>query len=346
MAVKMSENKSVPFDGMVVSVMMKGIVYLLGAGASSEVLPLAGDFGERLDQFAARLRGTGPKSSRPGGFDPVVWGGGREAFLRAIDWLESEVSRHLSVDTFAKKLYFLNDSDNLKKLKAVVSAFMITEQANTNVDKRYDAFLATVLQYNEYQKYPKLPKGLHILTWNYDTQLEKAFFGFCQDNSWVLQELINNENVRRINGSCAPEPYAGPRATIPWNVAADDSWEEGIKIFQEYMSSTGTISPGIQFAWERPTAERLTRDPLLNTHQSETAVVIGYSFPYFNREVDQLIFNQFPNLRRIYLQYPDDFQPTAVERVRSLFPEGAVMMVAPVPAKEQFYIPKEFWTMR
>ena len=80
-------------------------LYLLGAGASCEVLPLASQFKERLPLFAKDLKSAGPQGARQRSDDPV-WGANRDNLLRAIEWLAEESSHHFSVDTFAKKLFF------------------------------------------------------------------------------------------------------------------------------------------------------------------------------------------------------------------------------------------------
>ena len=51
------------------------------------------------------------------------------AFHQAIVWLANETAKHASVDTFAKKLFLLKDFQKLKKLKAVLSSYLIIEQA-------------------------------------------------------------------------------------------------------------------------------------------------------------------------------------------------------------------------
>ena len=34
-------------------------------------------------------------------------------------------------------------------------------------------------------------------------------------------------------------------------------------------------------------------------------VIIGYTFPFFNREIDREIFSNMPNLEKIYVQDPN-----------------------------------------
>jgi hypothetical protein len=177
-------------------------LYLLGAGASCQVLPLASQFKERLPLFARDLRNAGPQGVRR--LDDPIWGTNRDNLLNAIEWLATESSHHFSVDTFAKKLFFLNDHKNLQKLKAALSAYLVVEQSRNHVDQRYDAFFASVLIPDNRSanirtftgsRHVSLPEHLSILTWNYDTQLEKAYYGFCKDEDNVIDDVTFNERI-------------------------------------------------------------------------------------------------------------------------------------------------------
>ena len=186
--------------------MDKVFLYLLGAGASSQTLPLASEFANRLASFASDLKFAGPKEYlRAGASDDPVWGKNRGNLFNAIDWLASESSHHFSVDTFAKKLFFRGDIQNLKKLKAALSAYLVIEQSRHHVDQRYDAFLASILDFDSNRRV-RLPEHLRILTWNYDTQLEKAFYGFCEDYDMVIEGVTFNKRIYRINGCCGTHP--------------------------------------------------------------------------------------------------------------------------------------------
>jgi hypothetical protein len=75
-------------------------LYLLGAGASCQALPLASEFSERLRSFANDLDQAGPRDeiyheplSVP---DDPVWGRPREKLREAIWWLAEEASHHAS----------------------------------------------------------------------------------------------------------------------------------------------------------------------------------------------------------------------------------------------------------
>jgi len=284
-------------------------LYLLGAGASCQILPLASEFANRLLSFANDLKRVGPKnvydepSASP---DDPVWGKNRDNLFEAINWLATESIHHFSVDTFAKKLFFRGDKQNLKKLKAALSAYLVIEQSSYHVDKRYDAFLASVLELDSSRRV-SLPEHLRILTWNYDTQLEKAFYGFCENQDMVIESVTFNERIYRINGCCGTHPpgHIGDSFRAVLDTTNIPAWGAGINLYKEYMTEPSAPEPEIDFAWEDPTHNRLKNVGLNLLSDVSDIVVIGYSFPYFNREIDDLIFKQFYHVRRIYLQYPD-----------------------------------------
>ena len=76
--------------------------------------------------------------------------------------------------------------------------------------------------------------------------------------------------------------------------------------------------------------------------QEATAlVVIGYSFPYFNRKIDRLIFENMPHLKKIYIQdkYPERIQ----QYITPVIPADklAGITIVRLDDVEQFYLPPE-----
>ncbi|MGA2553266.1 MAG: hypothetical protein ABSF20_00600 [Smithella sp.] len=326
-------------------------LYLLGAGASCQVLPLASQFKERLPLFAKDLKSAGPQGARLPSDDPV-WGANRDNLLRAIEWLAEESSHHFSVDTFAKKLFFLGDHQNLQKLKAALSAYLVIEQSRNHVDQRYDAFFASVLKPGEYRANIKtltsslrvsLPEHLRIFTWNYDTQLEKAYYGFCREEDNVIEDITFSESIYRINGHCGTitPGHIGDSFRAVWNTANKPAWEEGIKLYNESLSTVSEIS----FAWEDRTNTILKNKGLIRLTGISDLVVIGYSFPYFNREIDRLIFEKIdPDLRRVYLQYPTGVHTSIKERLKNLIPTYDKLEIIQISStnNDLFFIPDNF----
>lgn len=323
--------------------MKNNFLYLTGAGASCQVLPLASEFASCLGSFANDLRSAGPKDlyNEPNASpDNPIWGKARDKLVEAIDWLARGASHHFSVDTFAKKLFFRGDRQNLKRLKAALSAYLIIEQSRRHVDQRYDAFFASILEFDE-SRHVRLPKHLRILTWNYDTQLEKAFYGFCEDEDSVIKGITFNDQIYRINGYCGTHPpgHIGRSFRAVWNPNTDAVWEAGISLYNEYFSDPSAPEPDINFAWEDATHNTL-KNTIMNLSEVSVIIVIGYSFPYFNREIDELIFKQFHDVRRIYLQFPEGIHSSIEERLKNLLPPD--VGIVRVTGTDLFYMPDDF----
>jgi len=326
--------------------MNKSLLYFFGAGASAQALPLASALSSRIGEFAGELEHVNPQGTLADPGKAMLWGGSRQRLCEALRWLAEEASRHASVDTFAKKLYFRHDGANLKKLKAVLSAYLVIEQSRKPVDKRYDSFLATILEFDS-QYHPCLPPDLHIITWNYDTQLEKAFYGFCEDKNHVMESVTFNKRIYRVNGYCGTSQsgHLGQAFQAVLNSKSDMIWEAGITLYEECMHDPSSPEPDIRFAWEEPTQNRLTNSQL-NLGEIPAVVIIGYSFPYFNREIDHVLFGQLSDsqVRRIYLQYPDGAHSSVEARLRSLLRRKEIDVVhIPSSDTDPFYIPDELW---
>jgi hypothetical protein len=256
--------------------------------------------------------------------------------LDAVEWLIANAEKHASVDTFAKKLFFLHDLNGLRKLKAVLSSFLVFEQARQNVDKRYDSFLASVLNVNSNDEVV-IPENLKILTWNYDTQWEKAFFGFCKDKTRVIKYITFGDKLNRLNGYCGTHPpgHLGNAFSAVWEADERTALSPAIALYKEYMAD-GSPAPDIRFAWEG-TVQSLFRKISIDWQSIDVLIVIGYSFPYFNREVDREIFKSLSHLKAVYLQYPEGIHDSIQERMTSAgLKVGSIVRIA---ATDLFFIP-------
>jgi hypothetical protein len=272
--------------------------------------------------------------------------------LEAIKWLADEASHHASIDTFAKKLYFRKQDDALKKLKITLSAYLIAEQQRNHVDLRYDSFFASICEFDDDNNLVRLPPNLHILTWNYDAQLEKAFYGFCDNDEYVLKNITHNRRqIHRINGCCGHIlPYKEDEyLNTVWKVEKNKGWEAAIKLYKTYMDVNK--SPDICFAWEKEqNPNSLALDGLDDV---SVLVLIGYSFPYFNRQVDEKIFDKFgKNLRKVYVQCLEDAYEGIKGRLVRLLPERPNLTharriqdldktIIQIKDTDSFYIPDE-----
>jgi hypothetical protein len=325
---------------------MANLLYLLGAGASREVLPLARDFAEKLHAFAGELKRVSlwRRITMPEWRD---WGDSRNRLIKATEWLAGEASptRHHSVDAVAKKLFLLGDQENYLKLKAVLVSFLTFEQSRRNVDKRYDSLLKRVLKGR--RGVLCLPDNLRILTWNYDTQLERAFYDFCGDHTVVTKAITNSHQVIRMNGCCAIDSFGNIEKPL-WTQRSARSNEAALLAAAElYAKNTPTISTpplNICFAWEDARKVRLAA--LERIGEVRDMVIIGYSFPDYNQEADRDIFSRFTSLGHIFLQYPSERTYMSVlDRLQGIIPSYCKDKIEYRHIKEtdMFYIPDNFF---
>ena len=96
----------------------------------------------------------------------------------------------------------------------------------------------------------------------------------------------------------------------------------------------------LSFAWEISEKQNQLMGLIKQTTvDTESIVVIGYSFSYFNREIDRAIFAGMPNLKTIYIQDPN---PDAVEpSLRAALPELSKVKIEYQKDCTQFYLPRE-----
>ncbi|XCF06637.1 hypothetical protein ABI125_01970 [Tamlana crocina] len=354
------------------------ITYLLGAGASYEALPIVEQIPDKLEGFLNQFYISSfdfviknQQKSRIGEkhlfrfnsiegqkleFEKI------KTFHKDILWLVNGAKNHTSIDTFEKKLYLQDNHTDLKKLKYILSCFFIYEQT-FHFDKRYDSFFASILE-----SLSEIPSNLKILSWNYDSQLEIAFSRFSnktiEESRDILNvfskgnmptssaENLNNEfNVFKVNGTTNLKN----KKNETYDLIEDYDIDEVnlVSSFLEIYSSRKLFSdyePNMSFAWENFKEESKFYNNLQNSvEETETLVVIGYSFPFFNRKIDKFILDAMPKLKKIYVQDPK-YSKDIIEKIKGLIPEKQVqhygylgpILYEPKTFHDQFFIPIEF----
>ena len=167
-------------------------MYLLGAGASAQALPMVTQIPKALQEHREWLSShvqvvSSRKEMIPGRAETE-----RHALLsdyfRIIDELKTESANHESIDTYAKKLYLRSRTNSslkpkLRELKVGLALFMAYQQAKHKIaDKRYDGFLASLLTHTQNGTLT-LPPEVMVLNWNYDQQLALAMTAYQQGGS-------------------------------------------------------------------------------------------------------------------------------------------------------------------
>ena len=197
----------------------------------------------------------------------------------------------------------------------------------------------------------RLPDNISVISWNYDYQLELAFSDYMDNGKLsIIQTILNNTsknrvtnsfmgnifNIVKLNGSALfadrdinrlldPLDFQGDKIDYICNIVAN-----------AHINMINLLS----FSWERledPFVEQI----ISSVSSAETVVVIGYSFPFFNRKVDRLVFDNMKSLKKIYVQ---DMRPNNIaESIRNLLTDEQKKHITIEPRMnlDQFYLPPE-----
>lgn len=328
---------------------MKNIVYLLGAGASYNAIPVLKDLNGTIKTFLLDLVDIYKDEADLHWHLNNIW-------IPVFDL----AAQHSSVDTFAKKLYLTEEYDQLKLLKCILSAYFIYEQCdrnnpfsnkfiidnipypNTLLDPRYDFFMAALLKKTEEQ--PKFPENIGIVSWNYDSQIELAYHNYGRigyNDDKKLRErlgifpLTNHEynknddslpencRIVKLNGTATNilnEKVESYMISSHREIHFRDAKNEISSIIKSSFEKSNSfdkklLDTQINFAWELEDnwlSKKAVEAAKTIITKASTLVIIGYSFPVFNRDIDKYIF-EGNKLEKIYIQ---DL-PGSIEGIRS-----------------------------
>ena len=205
------------------------------------------------------------------------------------------------------------------------------------IDYRYDVFLATLLVNKGTKENQKLllPENYNIISWNYDNQWEFAYKEYAKDIGLkgISKRLyINNKydpnksHILKVNGDCNC-----------W----DEEKNEELTFYNavEKLISGKNVNNTIEFAWEGSKPQYAAIHKIME--KSDIIVIIGYSFPNFNRDVDKTIFFQYnpKTTKEIIIQVPDKYEFKKIkQRLQTIKPIDDIVF-RHIPDKDQFYIP-------
>ena len=323
---------------------MSKIIYYIGAGASygkndareligkgtdnerlliHEGLPVINEIGKCLLSFKEAVVNTPIDTNDYSFLNKFRVGGDdlnhkRNSLIADIKEVYQANKEHATIDTYGKKLYLTRRTNELKRLKNVLTTFFVWAQLVSKTDQRYDTFLANILQ-NETLS---IPNGISVISWNYDSQFEMAYRNYSKTGNLPIydknahidyQDSGNCGKIFKVNGSANFDDFC-----MVDYISKHRDVDSVIQLI-EYYDNLGadTSAFGYQFtsrlsyAWETSERQRQMFDMLQKvTSDTTTVVVIGYSFPYFNRQIDRKIFAAMPYLKTVYIQDPN---PEAIE---------------------------------
>jgi hypothetical protein len=335
--------------------------YLVGAGASANVFPVNARVSEpdtehyrrtffnELDEFRSNCLYAGAiNEAKSEELQEII---NNIAFFGTPDlcskfYLESgQDPRNRSLITLLSNYFTYKQKDSNRALKVFgeeIRKELRVESRMKMVEARALRFLISVA--NE----KKIPKNLKILSWNYDRQLEIAA-AFLARNPASASEKIEGftcwPNVSESENLQADEDepflhHLNGVAGYYYTIKAMSNFQEDCYDFTERESL-------LSFAWDHDmnsnkqffTIKRLRKAIKVATG-TDILVIIGYSFPYFNRNVDRLIFEAMAEhpLKKIYFQDPylnGDF-------LRERFGVDSRIPIKHVENADNYFIPSEF----
>ena len=323
---------------------MAKITYLFGAGASVNALPMVSEMKLRLEIFKNYLQqytSISGKEDYINEINDVIENisdntideyamtlfrnrGAKQKYYKLKSILigfflfEQMKKKYPDFETEEQKAPFTVPRYPLANKNSVNNE--INRKINNTLDKRYSGFLGKIL--NDENKFKR---DLNILSWNYDAQFEiamerlsipyKHLDGYVDIFPYPM--LINFDEFRqsarthdilKLNGTAGMFNNRGEIISV--YESQHETFDEIIHIIMNIHKEAGTrldrYNPFLNFAWEKNKASEyvLSRAKRM-VKETEILVVVGYSFPDFNRETDREIFAD-TNIKKVYLQVNKD----------------------------------------
>ncbi len=271
----------------------------------------------------------------------------------------------------------MDSSDKeLNILKVIISEFLLVQQNRKGIDKRYDAFFASILE-KKYEKL-ELPDNIKVLSWNYDKQIEYSIAQFCKNSDYnsvekfiqvmprkdVVNVDIDKFCLFKLNGTIGGtlknnEEYMPMK--IDYSLIKDkitEKIEQNIIInmmhrfyfieqknlhYGQYKTNEQDEYPTITYSWEKnPVFEQIRNEALKATKDTNILVIIGYSFPTFNRILDKKILQNMGTLQKVFIQSPSSSIEGVMQRFKALYEFEAGIEINPIVNVDEFYIPFEY----
>lgn len=332
---------------------MSKITYLFGAGASYgergengvilKGVPIISEFNKAISLIRTSLINEYNSPSTKEGKT-------RECITRIneeLTWLFDRCKEYPTIDTYAKILFVTQRNIDYERLKRILSLFLTLEQLSTPHDLRYDGFIASLIDNTK-----KLPP-IDILTWNYDFQFEIAYSDYSDSgkyiaNLWkelnVLSKTIdtgekdkNQFSIIKLNGTALFIDRDDGKTIID---ILNGGYKRNAALIKasEILEYNNIFQNSLSYSWERN--DYFIKRIADRVQDTTSLVVIGYSFPYVNRDVDREIIQSMKNLKKVYIQ--DPLADEIKESVQAVL-LGNIKEIEIISQKNtrQFFIPNE-----
>lgn len=329
------------------------VTYYFGAGASAEALPIVNkikiDDETEIKGMADCFKDLSEELKSLKDIEneniPIL-----NILISSLDELSKKSIQFGTIDTYAKYL-FLCDRSKLTDLKISVVFFFLTEQLiKKKLDRRILIFLTTILQHQQV-----FPTNIKILSWNYDFQIETAAGNFKKESFDHRGTGMSHSPALLSYYPSLAFSYGDPKHDLfHLNGIAGYYRNESIsdhmfinKDISDYNTLLQYLKRNVQsfcdyltFAWERYENNNLFNliTPILE--KTNVLVIIGYSFPFFNREIDKQIFEVLKSNSKFHkIYYQDPFIDG--EFLRNQFGLANNIEIKHIKEIKNYYVPME-----
>lgn len=352
---------------------MSRVTYLLGAGASFgergetqtgrktflRGLPVINEIQDAVLELVRNRRGDRIEANELK-MEP-------ELYAQLIDGLRlfrEMCTSYPTIDTLAKQLFvtkrpYVSHNGtmiNYEQLKTLLAVTLLMLQSKDKRDLRYDGFIASLIKKDH--TFPPMT----ILSWNYDAQFELAYSGYYLRDQYIptLWEELNVLNKTYPTEFDVDKPFAMIKLNgtafftdIRYATTVNGREVPGLKdcffgsdelnkyqYGAEYLLKS-VYHNTLSYSWENSTYFNLMDSVLNRVIDTEEMIVIGYSFPYVNNEVDSYYLQRMGHLQKVVIQDKnfDDIK----ERIEGILePTGRHVEIIPKNNLQQFYIPNKF----
>jgi hypothetical protein len=331
------------------------ITYYLGAGASANAIPMVGQIIDRLNDFERFLtlcqNNIGNKVFI---FHESSMFNSFQSFCEK--WVKL-VKESPSIDTLAKRLFDQEKHQEYGEYKAFLSIlfnyFHYTSISykplqpsretiySHSLEGRYENLIRSINHYdNSNENSISIPKNFNLISWNYDFQFEITAYNDIK-NEPVLKGALNKKvdnlglSILNLNGT----------SLVSDKIISEESF--GAKSLIEFIIDIyiaffyNEEENQLKFAWEK--SENIST---LNNfaEESKYVVIIGYSFPSFNRDVDNAYFHSLKPSTKVFTQGSDYADSVRIEKYlrQTFIDEKPKFKITPVESPF-FYVPAEYF---
>ena len=276
--------------------------YYVGAGASAKSLPVAKDMPCRLQELANKIETHTDRSDNLNGRVEEIAG--------ELRWLADSSRERATVDALAYNCHLRADNGQMDRLKKALAVFFLLEQAQQPVDPRYRDFLSYLGKLDE-RRDVAMPTDVRVVSWNYDMQFEKAYAEFLHPDHYpkvatALQVVPGlgpsaycSEcfSIVKLNGTASMVFTSEQVLAREYKTYLTSDFKNTLRHLGSYYDRLTT--PYLNFAWDD---DEWRNDALKRIERVETLVVIGYSFPLVNQDVDLEVLTRLLRPETLYVQ--------------------------------------------